>query len=511
VEEAIINIETEMMKLIGEPTPDQNQSVSNEGVEGDDGHFSAINYNSDDLVEPTFPEFDLRDTREFQEVYEETLDLAEKVSGHIATMLKFQDSSLEVELIEKSILREIAERFQNFNEGKVDLAVRGLALINAELQGLLSYPATPQGFMDAQFIIDDFLKEQPKSDKEKLEGGLFSQEIIARRLQRLYDKSDFNLRDYEGLTTNTTVSLEHLLKELMLHTLTTGAKNPEELTILDLGAGEGRLAIPLATLGYHVNGIDISKGMVEKVDDRTELFWDGFTGKTSDKLAESANTVFDALKVSPKVENLDDLKKNIQIQQGNFFDIDSEDYDRRFGPDKADAAIVMWHTFGFAGDHEGQMKVLKNIYDNVRPGGIVAIEMPDREFGGYGRAVREYQRLHGQDNDAQKPIPFGALVDAPSKSAGNPTEQNEELETPRYFPSKNEMIGILEDADFNLAECYDYFVPIDGPDGKQLAVLEHLFVAVRPRGKSQKNLRAKTEIAQEDSSRLEEVRKRIAA
>ncbi|MEI8143510.1 MAG: class I SAM-dependent methyltransferase [Candidatus Berkelbacteria bacterium] len=433
---------------------------------------------------------------EFKDMYQETMRLSEKVADHIAAMLQFQDGSLEADLIEKAIMRQIAEKIGYFNEGKVDLAAGSLNSVNLELANLLSYPPTLQGFMDAQLIIDDFLREPAQPGNQELNGGLYAQEIISQRLKNLYDNPDFNLRDYEGLTTDTTVSLEYLLKELALPpTLSGRGEDHKQLTIFDLGTGEGRFAIPLAALGHRVNCIDISKRMLDQVDERTELFWDGFTHKRPDKLAESARKAFEVSNVLPKVNTLGDLRKNIRLQQGSFFDIDSEDYDKSFGPQKADVAIMMWHTFGFAGDHEGQMKTLKNIYDNVRPGGIVVIEMPDRDFGGYGKAIREYQQAQLKTGQRTS---FGAIVDAPSKDTGNPTEQNEENETPRYFPDKLEMIETLEDANFNFADRYDYFVEVEDNNGKKLAVLEHLYVVVRPEGMSMKNIVKQSQALEED-------------
>jgi 2-polyprenyl-3-methyl-5-hydroxy-6-metoxy-1,4-benzoquinol methylase len=55
---------------------------------------------------------------------------------------------------------------------------------------------------------------------------------------------------------------------------------PSEGTVLDFGCGDGRLAIPLAKLGYDVLAVDASQEMLDRVRERctnmTFIQWDGY-------------------------------------------------------------------------------------------------------------------------------------------------------------------------------------------------------------------------------------------
>jgi len=114
---------------------------------------------------------------------------------------------------------------------------------------------------------------------------------------------------------------------------------------------------------------------------------------------------------------------------------------------------------------------LKNIFDNLRPGGKILIEMPDRNFGGYARALREF---HAVNPDT----PFGTILDSPSAS-NNPTEQNQATDTPRYFPTSEEIIGAIAETGFSFEKAPTYFVQSENG----LVVKENLFIATKPMDK----------------------------
>jgi len=138
----------------------------------------------------------------------------------------------------------------------------------------------------------------------------------------------------------------------------------------------------------------------------------------------------------------------------------------------------MWHTLGFAGDLEKMKQVLRNAYEILRPGGRICIEMPDRNFGGYGRAIRDF---HSDNPD----LPFGVIKDAPSKSGDSPTEQDEEMATWRYFPSNSEVLDALMETGFDTRDTHtpmtrSYFVQADAGEQSKLLIKENMFVATKP-------------------------------
>lgn len=385
---------------------------------------------------------DHADTERLFTEYRRTYGLGGQVAEHIMQMLQAQENALEVNLIRENILM-MAQQFLTGNE-EIKNRLISSELLNHELELVLGLPATIQGFMDGQLILGKFLRDHVPANKTTSPDYLASN-IIAQRLQALYDNPDFNLRNYEGKTTNTKTSLEYVLAEIYSDERLQGsADRPDDLKIFDVGAGDGRMAIPLSKAGHRIVGIDISPRMVGQVSERI------------------------------KEEHGDPMR--INIQEGNFFDFDSSRFDQVFGPEKADVAIVMWHTLGFAGGQNGESTVLKNIFDNLRPGGKILIEMPDRNFGGYARALREF---HAANSDT----PFGTMIDAPSASSGTPTEQNQAISSPRYFPSQEEIITTLTEAGFNFEKAPTYFVQSE--DG--LVVKENLFVATKPIDKERLN------------------------
>ena len=48
-------------------------------------------------------------------------------------------------------------------------------------------------------------------------------------------------------------------------------ENPSGIAVLDVGCGVGNISIPLASIGYHVHGIDIHEGSVEAARKKTDL------------------------------------------------------------------------------------------------------------------------------------------------------------------------------------------------------------------------------------------------
>lgn len=368
--------------------------------------------------------------------YRRTYELAARAANHIMQMLQGQENALEVNLIRENILM-MAEQILT-GDDMDGMALLYLMNLNGQLTEILNLPPTIEGFIEGQMYLAEFLADN--MPKQSQAPDYLTPAIIAKHLQRLYDNPEFNLRDFEGKTTDTSVSLRYLLDLLGDDRLRATADRPDELKIYDVGAGDGRMAIPLSKAGCRVVGIDISPRMVNQASERI------------------------------RQEQGDPAK--INIQEGNFFEFDSDKFDQVFGPEKADVAIIMWHTFGFAGNRQGQLQVLKNVFDNLRPGGKIIIELPDRNFGGYARALRDYHQAHPE-------TPFGTLVDAPSAGA-SPSEQNQTTSSPRSFPSNEEMQDLLAEAGFDLPFYYDYFVRGQNKTNQSLVIKENLFVAQKP-------------------------------
>jgi len=425
-------------------------------------------------------------TRTLLKEYRTTYDLAERLANHIAKMLEFQENELEINLIRENILAAAQGLLVDpaFLE---DSNLSRLSLFNHDIELGLSLPPTTDGFIEGQLILGRFLRDNVSDFSREGDTSLLVPAVIARRLEQLYDNPEFSLRNYEGKTTDTATSLQHIVPELedFYMTSTTGSK---KLKIYDIGAGEGRIAIPLALLGHQVVGIDISQRMVSQVPERTDSAIKDLGEKGGDPLAQAAREAFRVLGKRPDMAA--EPSENIDIRQGDFFEFGQSEFQENFG-EPADAAIIMWHTLGFAGTPEGMHQVLKKAFDNLRPGGKILIEMPDRNFGGYARAIREYHRSNPDQ-------PFGAIVDAPSQG-DRPTEENSAISSARYFPSDTELLTALETAGFSFEKIDSYFVR-GGEDKGRLVIKENLYVATKPMDKEGMDLLHAT-MAQEHQQR----------
>jgi SAM-dependent methyltransferase len=113
--------------------------------------------------------------------------------------------------------------------------------------------------------------------------------------------------------------------------------------VLELGAGSGRLAVPLALAGHEVTGIDIDEAMLQRGRDR----WQNERG-------------------SFEADRLD-------LRVGDFFDY-------RPGP-RFGLALIAVNTFLLARDDAERLAILRTMKESLRPGGIAVVEVgtPDAE------------------------------------------------------------------------------------------------------------------------------------
>jgi len=103
-------------------------------------------------------------------------------------------------------------------------------------------------------------------------------------------------------------------------------------SVLDLGCGPGRHALPLARAGLDVTAVDTSAGLL-------------------DELRKQAAT--------------DELE--IEVLQADMRDFSlAEAYD---------AVLVMWTSFGYFEDESEHAGVLQNIVQSLRPGGVLLLDL----------------------------------------------------------------------------------------------------------------------------------------
>ena len=106
-------------------------------------------------------------------------------------------------------------------------------------------------------------------------------------------------------------------------------------TILDLCCGPGRFAIPLARRGFRVTGVDRTTFFLDKAKERAA--------------AENVEVTW--------VQ--EDMRTYVQ-------------------PNAFDLAISMFTSFGYFDDKEEDLTVLRNIFDSLRPGGMLVMDVMGR-------------------------------------------------------------------------------------------------------------------------------------
>jgi len=142
--------------------------------------------------------------------------------------------------------------------------------------------------------------------------------------------------------------------------------------VLDAGGGNGRIAIPLSEKGYEMTNADSSHKLLEEMKNKTG-----------------------------KVEAIETDLKKLLAEEGQF-----------------DAITYNWHVFCDILGVKGKKQVLSEVFRILKEGGIIVLDLPDREKGDYKKD--------------------GIYIHCP----------DEKLVFVGYIPTEDEMKKYLEDAGF---------------------------------------------------------------
>ena len=107
--------------------------------------------------------------------------------------------------------------------------------------------------------------------------------------------------------------------------------------VLELGAGSGRLAVPLALAGHEVHGVDLDEAMLERARER----WRAVRGSLEEE--------------------------RLTFETADF-------YHYRPGP-RFGLALMAVNTFLLAADDEARVSLLTTMRESLRPGGIATVEV----------------------------------------------------------------------------------------------------------------------------------------
>jgi SAM-dependent methyltransferase len=122
-------------------------------------------------------------------------------------------------------------------------------------------------------------------------------------------------------------------------------KIPPKTRVLDLCCGVGRHSLELARRGFSVTGVDRTQSYLEQARQQAK-------------------------------------------QEGLSIEFVREDMRHSRRPDTFDLVINMFTSFGYFEDQEDDRKVARNIYDSLKPGGVLLMEMSGKEI--VAREFREH-------------------------------------------------------------------------------------------------------------------------
>ncbi len=120
---------------------------------------------------------------------------------------------------------------------------------------------------------------------------------------------------------------------------------PAGASIVDLGCGRGRHAIPLSRRGYRVTGVDISEKMLRMARERA-------------------------------------ARENVSVEWVR------EDMREFLRPETFDACLSLFTSFGYFADEENE-KVLRNVARNLKKGGTLLLDLRNAQKGLAGEEDHE--------------------------------------------------------------------------------------------------------------------------
>ncbi|MGB7346542.1 MAG: class I SAM-dependent methyltransferase [Pirellulaceae bacterium] len=144
-------------------------------------------------------------------------------------------------------------------------------------------------------------------------------------------------------------------------------------TIVDLGCGTGRTAIPLARAGYNVIGVDLSESMLEQLVSKSRQLEDG---SETNPIAEIA-------------------PGNIQPLRANLVELNC------LADQSVDHAVCLFSTLGMINGHANRESMLQHVSRIVRPGGRFVVHVHHRwaalhEPGGWRKLARSWWKSLGR-------------------------------------------------------------------------------------------------------------------
>lgn len=375
-----------------------------------------------------------------------------------------------------------------------------------------------EGFIwasDTDFLRNTLVQAWQLS-RLKGKGEIFTPEGLSPLQQDQYDRS-LDLREWEHKTADTYQSLSLILdrittrdeyyrerslsriKDLFFFASDASHKRlvPQRpaKTILDVGAGDGRISGMLARLGFNVMALDISSEQLARGEQRFVEEGEGLRGERehSDLSYPTLRRLQENGLALPVIRDDAEAKKHYVTVQGSFFElnrvlnVDVADWDKTHpGIDRSgffderwneyafadshdmfldtgfDYVLFNWHTLCEVGDPENLKDVLRQLLNVMNCGAELVIEIPDRTLEPYAGRLKEYHDKHPEE-------PFGVLREV---------YEGEEY-SPRYFPGREEMLILLKAAGFEIEPEKDIQTYLIPNTGEEKIEVKELFITAR--------------------------------
>ena len=151
------------------------------------------------------------------------------------------------------------------------------------------------------------INRQPQAGTEKIQDSFYRKNILTERAERIMNTLKEEIHAYwtqraEGYSEYNQQEMADARRSMWKNKLLSlleenfPGKNPEELTVLDVGTGPGFFALLLAEAGYQVTAADVTEEMLKEAKKNTGVFAEKITWKLSDaQKLELGDCEFDAV------------------------------------------------------------------------------------------------------------------------------------------------------------------------------------------------------------------------
>ncbi len=300
--------------------------------------------------------------------------------------------------------------------------------------------------------------------------SLYSDDTVPTTRRMLQVQETIDLLSLEKKRTNTAETLRIILETIQ------DLLPEQDLTILEAGTGEGRIAIPLALLGHTVVGTDINASRLVKTKERMLTLAQALTNEG----ATNNDPLYTLLQQVLPPEQIDDIRHRLKkrLQEVPHFTQLPKDIQRELlagdfihalesqletltpysfeaiYEDTPDLIVAPWNFINFTGSPHKMVTMLNRLSSLVKKDGVVIVEIPDPTTGPYPELIIKHTETHPED--------LPGIVTAKASPTDKPYSP-EKQGNRRYFPQLEEFEHYCHLAGLKVLDVkhYDAFIGED--------------------------------------------------